>query len=163
MPHSTAVLDDWDPRVIDGIAASRRVIVFDKRGLGGSSGTVPSSVDAMADDAVAFIRALGVPQVDLFGFSLGGMIAQTIAVKHPRLVRRMILAGTGPAGGNRGTARLVTTVALGLMRRHRSRRDLRFPLFFAETPRTTSARRVRRPPGGADPRPRARHLARNCS
>jgi pimeloyl-ACP methyl ester carboxylesterase len=97
--HLAAELDRWDPRVVDGIAAERRVIVFDNRGVGASEGTVPNSVEAMARDAVAFIRALGLQQVDLLGFSLGGFISQVIALEEPQLVRRMILAGTGPAGG----------------------------------------------------------------
>src|SRR4051794_23439501 len=73
--HLTAVLDDWDPRVIDGIAAHRHVITFDNRGIGASSGSVPRTVDEMAADAVTFIRALGHDQVDLLGFSLGGGVA----------------------------------------------------------------------------------------
>jgi pimeloyl-ACP methyl ester carboxylesterase len=97
--HLAAELDRWDPRVVDGIAAKRRVIVFDNRGIGASEGKTPNSVEAMADDAIAFIRALGFEQVDLLGFSLGGFISQVIALKEPQLVRRMILAGTGPAGG----------------------------------------------------------------
>lgn len=72
--HFTAVIDDWDPRVIDGIASERRVITFDNRGVGGTKGRTPKSVSAMADDAIAFIRALGLEQVDLLGFSLGGFI-----------------------------------------------------------------------------------------
>ena len=97
--HFTAVLDDWDPRVIDGIAAKRHVITFDNRGVGATGGTVPHTIDEMAADAIAFIRALGYDQVDLLGFSLGGGVAQVIALKHPELVRRVILAGTGPRGG----------------------------------------------------------------
>src|ERR1700754_2157997 len=73
--HFTAVLDDWDPAVVDGIAVERRVILVDLRGVGGSGGTTPDSIEAMADDAVAFIEALGLRTVDLLGFSLGGMIA----------------------------------------------------------------------------------------
>src|SRR6058998_4101803 len=96
--HFTAVLDDWDPRVIDGIAAQRHVIAFDNCGVGASGGSVPHTIDAMAADAVAFIRALGHEQVDLLGFSLGGGVAQVIALEHPALVRKMILAGTGTAG-----------------------------------------------------------------
>src|SRR5436190_23279567 len=96
--HFTAVLDDWDPRVIDGIAAQRHVIAFDNRGVGASGGSVPHTIDAMAADAVAFIRALGHEQVDLLGFSLGGGVAQSMMLRHPALVRRAILAGTGPAG-----------------------------------------------------------------
>ena len=97
--HLTAVLEDWDPRVVDGLAARNHVIVFDNRGVGGSGGSTPDSVAAMARDAVAFIRALGFEKVDLFGFSLGGFIAQVIAQEQPGLVRKIILAGTGPAGG----------------------------------------------------------------
>src|SRR5213080_405284 len=69
--HLAAVLDNWDPRVIDGIAAKRRVIVFDNRGIGASGGSTPDTIEAMARDAVAFIRALGFDEVDLLGFSLG--------------------------------------------------------------------------------------------
>src|SRR5204862_7148005 len=97
--HLTAVLDDWDPRVVDGIAARRHVITFDNRGVGASSGSVPHTIDEMAADAVAFIRALGHDRVDLLGFSLGGGDAQVITLEDPELVRRVILAGTGPAGG----------------------------------------------------------------
>src|SRR5688572_2237955 len=97
--HLAAELDRWDPRVVDGIATRRRVIVFDNQGIGASEGKTPTSVEAMARDAVAFIRALGSAQVDLFGFSLGGFISQVIAQEEPQLVRKIILAGTGPAGG----------------------------------------------------------------
>jgi pimeloyl-ACP methyl ester carboxylesterase len=97
--HLTAVLDDWDPRTIDGLAQKHRVIVFNNRGVGGSKGTTPDTIEDMATDAVAFIRALGLTKTDLLGFSLGGFIAQVIAQKHPNLVRRIILAGTSAAGG----------------------------------------------------------------
>ena len=97
--HLAANLDNWDPRVVDGIAAKHRVITFDNRGVGGSEGKTPETVEAMAHDAVAFIRALGFDRVDLLGFSLGGMVSQVIAQQEPTLVRKVILAGTGPAGG----------------------------------------------------------------
>jgi pimeloyl-ACP methyl ester carboxylesterase len=97
--HLTAVLEDWDPRIVDGLAAKHRVIVFDNRGVGGSGGSTPDSVAEMARDAAAFIDALGFRKVDLLGFSLGGFIAQTMAQLRPELVRKIILAGTGPAGG----------------------------------------------------------------
>jgi pimeloyl-ACP methyl ester carboxylesterase len=97
--HLTAVLDDWDPRVVDGIARQRPVIVFDNRGIGASGGSTPSTVEEMAKDAVAFIRALDLERVDLLGFSLGGFVAQAILLRHPALVGKAILAGTGPAGG----------------------------------------------------------------
>ena len=99
LTHLAAVLDNWDPRVVDGIAAKHRVITFDNRGVGASTGSTPDTIAAMAKDAVTFIRALGPGQVDLLGFSMGGMIAQVIAQDEPHLVRKLILAGTGPAGG----------------------------------------------------------------
>ena len=97
--HLTAVLEDWDPRVVDGLAAKHHVIVFDNRGVGGSGGSTPKTVEEMARDAVAFIGALGFSKVDLLGFSLGGFVSQAIAQQQPGLVRKIILAGTGPAGG----------------------------------------------------------------
>lgn len=97
--HLAATLDNWDPRIVDPIAQHRHVIAFDNRGVGASTGKVPDSVEAMADDAYAFITALGFDQVDIFSFSLGGMVAQALVVKHPELVRKMILTGTGPRGG----------------------------------------------------------------
>ena len=99
LTHLAANLDNWDPRVVDGIAAQHHVITFDNRGVGASSGKVPDTVEAMAHDAVTFIRALGFEQVDILGFSLGGMIAQVIALEEPQLIRKLILTGTGPAGG----------------------------------------------------------------
>jgi pimeloyl-ACP methyl ester carboxylesterase len=97
--HLTAVLEDWDPAIIDGVAKKHRVIIFDNRGVGGSDGKTPDNIADMAEDAVAFIRALGLTTVDLVGFSMGGFIAQVISHDRPDLVRRVILAGTGPAGG----------------------------------------------------------------
>jgi pimeloyl-ACP methyl ester carboxylesterase len=97
--HLTAVLDDWDPRVVDGLAARHHLIAFDNRGVGGSGGSTPKTVEEMARDAVAFIGALGFSKVDLLGFSLGGFVAQVVAQQQPGLVRKIILAGTGPAGG----------------------------------------------------------------
>jgi pimeloyl-ACP methyl ester carboxylesterase len=97
--HLAATLDNWDPRIIDSIAKEHHVIAFDNRGVGASTGQVPDSVEAMADDAYTFIRALGFDKVDIFSFSLGGFVAQALVIKHPDLVRKLILTGTGPAGG----------------------------------------------------------------
>ena len=99
LTHLAAVLDNWDPRVVDGFAAKHRVITFDNRGVGASSGIPAKSMEEMASDAIAFIKAMGPGQVDLFGFSMGGMIAQEIVRMEPQLVRKMIITGTGPAGG----------------------------------------------------------------
>lgn len=97
--HLGATLDNFDPRIVDGLASQHRVVTLDNRGVGGSSGTTPRDIAAMARDAVAFIRAMGFEQVDLLGFSMGGFIAQQIVLDEPKLVRRLILTGTGPAGG----------------------------------------------------------------
>jgi pimeloyl-ACP methyl ester carboxylesterase len=131
--HLTAVLDDWDPRVIDGIAARRHVITFDNRGVGASSGSVPHTIDEMAADAVAFIRALGYDQVDLLGFSLGGGVAQVITLERPELVRRVILAGTGPAGGG-GIEKINRIAASAYIKAALTLRDPRHYLFFTRTP-----------------------------
>jgi len=131
--HFTAVLDDWDPRVIDGIAASRHVITFDNRGVGASGGSVPHTIDEMAEDAVVFIRALGYDEVDLLGFSLGGAVAQVIALRHPQLVRRAVLAGTGPRGGG-GIERMPLIVGSAYTKAALTLRDPRHFLFFNRNP-----------------------------
>jgi pimeloyl-ACP methyl ester carboxylesterase len=97
--HLAATLDNWDPRIIDPIAKHRHVIAFDNRGVGASTGLVSDTIEAMADDAFTFINALGFSKIDIFSFSLGGMVAQDFVVKHPNLVRKLILTGTGPRGG----------------------------------------------------------------
>jgi pimeloyl-ACP methyl ester carboxylesterase len=131
--HLAAVLDNWDPRVVDGIAARHHVIVFDNRGVGASSGRPANSIEQMADDAIAFIRALGFRQVDLFGFSMGGMVAQEIVLKEPLLVRKMILAGTGPAGGE-GISAVVGVANYDLLRGLLTGQDPKQYLFFTRTP-----------------------------
>jgi pimeloyl-ACP methyl ester carboxylesterase len=133
LTHLAAVLDNWDPRVVDGIAATHRVITFDNRGVGASSGSTPTTIEEMASDAVMFIRALGFDQVDLFGFSLGGMIAQVIAQQEPQLVRKMIIAGTGPAGGE-GIDKVTRISYLDIARGLLTRQDPKQFLFFTRTP-----------------------------
>src|SRR5438128_41543 len=131
--HLAGDLDNWDPRVVDGVAAKHRVITFDNRGVGASTGKKPETIQAMAKDAVTFIRALGYHQVDLHGFSMGGMIAQVIAEDEPELVRRLILTGTGPAGG-KGTKDDVWVAQLDTVRGLLSRQDPKQFLFFTRTP-----------------------------
>jgi pimeloyl-ACP methyl ester carboxylesterase len=133
LTHLAAILDNWDPRVVDGIAARHRVITFDNRGVGASSGSTPTTIEAMANDAVAFIRALGLEQVDLFGFSMGGMIAQVIAADEPQLVRKLILAGTGPAGGD-GITNVSRIAHLDTVRGLLTWQDPKQFLFFTRTP-----------------------------
>ena len=133
LTHLAAVLDNWDPRVVEGIAAKHRVIAFDNRGVGASGGSTPASIEEMARDAVTFIRGLGLDQVDLFGFSLGGMIAQVIAQQQPQLVRKMIIAGTGPAGGE-GIEKVTRISYLDTARGLLTRQDPKQFLFFTRTP-----------------------------
>ncbi|MDF9877696.1 alpha/beta fold hydrolase [Cellulosimicrobium cellulans] len=98
--HLAATLDNWDPRIVDAIAKTRRVITFDQLGVGASSGQVPDTLEEAADDAYRFItQGLGYTKIDVFSFSMGGMIAQDLVVEHPGLVRRLALTGTGPRGG----------------------------------------------------------------
>ncbi len=130
--HLAAELDRWDPRVVDGIARRRRVIVFDNQGIGASEGKTPPSVEAMARGAVAFIQALGFAQVDLLGFSLGGFISQVIAQEQPQLVRRIILAGTGPAGGT-GIDKVTSVTVRDMVKGALTFKHPEYYLFFTET------------------------------
>jgi pimeloyl-ACP methyl ester carboxylesterase len=136
--HLTAVLDDWDPRIIDGIAAHHRVIAFDNRGVGATGSSVPHTVEQMGADAIAFIRALGLERVDLFGFSLGGGVAQMVALQAPELVRRMILAGTGPRGGG-GIDQITKIAVIAYLKAGLTFSDPRNFLFF---PRTAEGKRA---------------------
>jgi pimeloyl-ACP methyl ester carboxylesterase len=99
LQHFTGTLDNWDPAVTDALAHGRSVLLFESAGIGRSSGRVPTTVAGMADHAMKFLDALGLSLVDVLGFSLGGMVAQVIALKRPALFRRIILTGTGPEGG----------------------------------------------------------------
>ncbi|WP_200304703.1 alpha/beta fold hydrolase [Streptomyces adelaidensis] len=130
--HLAAVLDNWDPRVVDGIAAKRRVITFDNRGVGATTGSTPKSIQEMAEDAVTFIRALGLESVDIHGFSMGGMIAQVIARTDPQLVRKLILTGTGPAGGE-GIKNVTRLSHLDTVRALFTLQDPKQFLFFTRT------------------------------
>ena len=130
--HLTAVLEDWDPRVVDGLAAKHHVIVFDNRGVGRSGGSTPKTVEEMARDAVTFIGALGFSKVDLLGFSLGGFVAQVIAQQQPGLVRKIILAGTGPAGGE-GIANVGAVLQDAFGKAGTSNRHPKHFLFFTQT------------------------------
>ncbi|WP_426437514.1 alpha/beta fold hydrolase [Bradyrhizobium genosp. P] len=97
--HFMGTMDYWDPAVTDGFARDREVILFDNAGLSSSSGEVPENIAGMGANAIAFIRALGLKQVDVLGFSIGGLVAQEITVQAPDLVRRLVLVGTGPRSG----------------------------------------------------------------
>jgi pimeloyl-ACP methyl ester carboxylesterase len=97
--HFTGTLDHWDPAVTDGFAEDREVILFNNAGVSSSSGEVPTTIEKMGANAVAFITALELAKVDVLGFSIGGFVAQEIALQAPDLVRRLVLVGTGPRGG----------------------------------------------------------------
>ena len=97
--HFTGTMDHWEPAVTDGIAQEREVVLFNNAGISSSSGEVPTSIEDMAAHAAAFIKALGLTLVDVLGFSLGGLVAQELALAEPALVRRLILLGTGPRSG----------------------------------------------------------------
>jgi pimeloyl-ACP methyl ester carboxylesterase len=127
--HLAATLDNWDPRIVDPIAKDHHVITFDQRGVGASTGKVPDSIEAMADDAYTFIRALGFDKIDIFSFSLGGMIAQALVVEHPELVRKLVLTGTGPAGG-KDIDKVAGTTYYDILRAALTRSDAKEFLFF---------------------------------
>ena len=99
LQHFTGILDNWDPAVLDPLAAEREVILFESAGIGRSSGTVPNTVAGMAAHALAFLDRLGLKTCDVLGFSLGGMVAQQMVLERPAIFRRLILVGTAPRGG----------------------------------------------------------------
>ncbi len=136
--HLAAVLDNWDPRIVDGIAAKHHVVVFDNRGVGASTGEPAKSIEKMADDAITFIKAKGFDKVDLFGFSMGGMISQEIVLKEPQLVRKLILSGTGPAGGT-GISTVGRVSNWDLIRGLVTHQDPKVYLFFTRTDNGKSA------------------------
>ncbi|BCW35085.1 alpha/beta hydrolase [Arthrobacter sp. StoSoilA2] len=127
--HLAATMDNWDPRIIDPIARKHHVITFSNRGVGATTGNVPGTIEEMAEDAATFIKALGHQKVDLFGFSLGGMIAQALVLKYPELVRKLVLAGTGPAGG-KDIDKVARVTYYDVLRATLTRQDPKEFLFF---------------------------------
>ena len=127
--HLAATLDNWDPRIVDAIARNRHVIAFDQRGVGASTGKVPDTIEEAADHAYEFITALGFDRVDVLSFSMGGMIAQDLIVKHPDLVRRLVLTGTGPRGG-KDIDKVVGVTYWDILRATLTRSDPKEFLFF---------------------------------
>ena len=96
LQHFRGNLDNWDPALIDELGSARRVVTFDNAGVGGSTGTTPSTITQMARDAIAFLEAMEFDQVDLLGFSIGSFVAQEIALIRPAVVRRLVLASSAP-------------------------------------------------------------------
>lgn len=165
--HWGAVLDNFDPKIVDGLAATHHVIAVNYRGIGLSGGSAPVTIDEMARDAIAMIRALGHRQIDLLGFSLGGFVAQDITLKAPELVRKLILTGTGPAGGT-GIARVGAVSWPLIIKGLLTFRDPKTFLFFTSTAngrtaaKTFLARLTERKTGrdkGPSPRAFLRQLA----
>jgi pimeloyl-ACP methyl ester carboxylesterase len=127
--HLAATLDNWDPRVVDPIAKNRHVIAFDQRGVGASTGRVATTIEEAADHAYEFIAALGFKTIDIFSFSMGGFVAQDLAIKHPDLVRKLVLTGTGPRGG-KDIEKVVGTTYWDILRATLTRSDPKEFLFF---------------------------------
>jgi len=133
LTHLGANLDSWDPRIVDGLAEDRHLIAVGYRGVGNSTGQIRGSVEEMAEDMVAVIRALGYDRVDVFGLSMGGMVAQAMAEREPQLIGRLILAGSGPAGGPGLTDMTGITVST-VLRAVLTFQDPKKLLFFTRTP-----------------------------
>ncbi|WP_442680801.1 alpha/beta fold hydrolase [Sphingomonas sp. ASY06-1R] len=137
LQHFTGTIDSWDPQLVNALARDRPVILFNNRGVGTSSGTTPDSVAAMADDADLFLSALGIDQADLLGFSLGGFVAQVLAARSPSRVRKLILVGTAPQGGEEHLLEVVADAA-----QRRGSEDIRLPLFFTPSAASQAAGRA---------------------
>lgn len=138
LSHLASNLDNADPRVVDGLAAHHHLTLLDYRGVGQSGGTQPDSLAAMATDVIAFIKALGYEQVDIVAFSMGGFIAQEVLERAPHLVRKLVLAGTGPRGGQ-GISAVVGLTYIDMLRGLLTLRDPKFYLFFTQTARGKAA------------------------
>jgi pimeloyl-ACP methyl ester carboxylesterase len=134
LQHFSGNIDAWDPAVVNTLAADRPVIAFDNAGVGRSTGQTPDNIAAMARDAVAFINLLDLSKVDLLGFSLGGCIAQQIAAEHGSLVRKLILVGTAPRGGEEHLLTVLKEAAS-----QTGSPDIRLPLFFTKSSASQSA------------------------
>ena len=127
--HLAATMDNCDPRIMDGIASQHQIISFDNRGVGATKSKTPKTIAEMATDARAFIHALGYEKVDLVGFSLGGFISQEILLQEPQLVRKAIITGTGPAGGE-GIKNVTNITYKDILRGLFSFKDAKTYLFF---------------------------------
>lgn len=139
--HLTANLDNCDPRVMDGMATQYEIISFDYRGVGATTGEDATSIQDMAKDCIAFIKALGYTKVDIMAFSMGGFIAQELMDMEPTLVRKIILAGTGPRGG-KGVSDVVNLTYWDILKGYLTFRDPKFYLFFTTTHNGKNAARL---------------------
>jgi pimeloyl-ACP methyl ester carboxylesterase len=139
--HFTGTMDHWDPAVTDGLAATREVILFNNAGISSTSGEVPTLVEEMAANAAAFIKALGLAKVDVLGFSLGGFVAQELTLHNPALVRRLVLVGTGPRGGE-GMATLTPEAQAAFGATYANPDELWLGVFFTSTGTSQAAGRA---------------------
>ncbi len=137
LQHFSGNIDAWDPAVVNALAADRPVIAFDNAGVGRSTGQTPDNVAAMARDAVTFIESLGLSKVDLLGYSLGGCVAQQIAAEHGPLVRKVILVGTAPQGGEEHLLAVLQEAFSDT-----DAPDVRLPLFFTKSSASQAAGRA---------------------
>lgn len=128
--HFTATIDDWDPQVTNGLAQHFKVVLLDNKGIGASGGQTPDNIKAMSDDATAVIKALGFMKVNLLGFSMGGFVAQQIALDTPELINKLILAGTSLKGGE-GLSNLPNLMTEAFAT---APEDPRLFLFYSKTP-----------------------------
>lgn len=138
LQHFTGTMDNWDPIHTNRLAQDRPVVLVDYRGVGRSSGQTPESMQGMGRDIIALLHALGARQVDVFGFSIGGMVAQQIALDAPKLVRRLVLAGTGPSGGE-GMAAFTPQVQEIVRRPNSTAAERMLELFFSPTATSQAA------------------------
>ena len=134
-------MDNFDPAITDALAADREVILFDNAGVGASSGPARDTVDDMAADAAAFIDTLGLDHVDLLGHSMGGEVAQLVAYRRPELVRRLVIVGTGPRGGEGMAAQRPTTAEL-FARIYDRQDEMWLPIMFSASPDSQAAGRA---------------------
>jgi pimeloyl-ACP methyl ester carboxylesterase len=139
--HFMGTLDDHDPALSDAFARDREVILFNNTGVASSSGTVPDTIEAMARDAITLIDALALTTIDIVAHSMGGLIAQEVTLARPDLVRRLVLVGTGPRGGE-GLGALPAWVAELFTRKYEQQEDMWLPILFAPTPTSQAAGRA---------------------
>jgi pimeloyl-ACP methyl ester carboxylesterase len=139
--HFMGTLDDHDPALSDAFASDREVILFNNTGVASSSGTVPDTIEAMARDAITFIDALGLNTIDVVAHSMGGLVAQEVALASPELVRRLLLVGTGPRGGE-GIGALPAWVGELFTRTYDRQEDMWLPILFAPTESSQAAGRA---------------------
>lgn len=139
--HFMGTLDDHDPALSDAFASDREVILFNNTGVASSTGTVPDTIEAMARDAITFTDALGLTTIDIVAHSMGGLVAQEATLARPDLVRRLVLVGTGPRGGE-GLGALPAWVAELFTRKYEQQEEMWLPILFAPTQTSQAAGRA---------------------